>query len=339
MSMNYARVVLIGVLAFGLLIAPLAAGAQQARKIARVGFLGVGPPPSQEQIAQSPFVLAMRERGWVAGQNLVIERRYGESTDQLHVFATELGRLKVDVLVVASAGLATIARLEAKDTPIVIMASGDDLVRIGLVASLARPGGNITGSQILQDDLFEKRLQLLKELVPNLSRVAFLDENVTRSEPLYSKERARRQQRDPAAARSLGLELHSYITTRSEDFPALFGDMIKKGDHGLIVEATPFNTVNRRQIIDLAARHRIPAVFTFRIWMEAGGLMSYGADPSSFAPRAASLVDKILKGAKAGDLPIEQSTKFELGINLKTAKVLGLTIPPALLLRADHVIE
>jgi putative ABC transport system substrate-binding protein len=203
--MTYARVALAAMLAFGILVAPLAAEAQQARKIGRVGFLWFGPSPSQEQIAQSPFVTVMRELGWVEGQNLVIERRFGESADQLHAFAAELGRLKVDVLVVTNVGVATIARLEAKDTPIVIYSSGLDLVRIGFVSSLARPGGNTTGSQILQDDLFGKRLQLLNELVPNLSRVAFLDESVTSSEDLMNKERARRRQREPVAARSLGL--------------------------------------------------------------------------------------------------------------------------------------
>lgn len=337
--MMITRAALAIALALGVLVAPLAAEAQQTRKVARVGFLAFGPSPSQEQIAQSPFVAAMRERGWVEGQNLVIERRFGESADQLHASAAELGRLKVDVLVVQSAGLATIAGLEAKNTPIVINASGLDLVRIGLVASLSRPGGNITGSQILQDDLFGKRLQLLKELVPNLSRVASLDESVTTSEDLMSKERARRQERDPVAARSLGLELHFYTAARSEDFPALFGDMVKKGDRGLTVLATPFIVLHRKQIIDLAARHRIPASYSSTQFVEAGGLMSYGADRSVRIRRTALFVDNILKGAKPGDLPIEQSTKFELAINLKTAKALGLTIPRSLLLQADHVVE
>ena len=321
-----------------ILAVPLAAEAQQAGKVARVGFLWVGPFPSQQEIAQSPFVVAMRDRGWIEGQNLVIERRYGESAEQLHEFAAELGRLKVDVLVVFSGGQAAIARRAAKDTPIVIFSSGLDLVRMGLVASLARPGGNVTGSQDLQNDLFGKRLQLLKELVPNLLRVASLGEVVT-SGAIPSEERARVVQGNADAARSLGLELHFFRAARAEDFPALFGDMVKKGDRGLMVGASPFMNVQRKQITDLAARHRIPAMYSFANWVEAGGLISYGTKNPAAWRRTAVFVDKILKGAKPGDLPVEQSTEFELVINRKTAGVLGLTIPPSLLLQADHVIE
>ena len=329
----------IGTLAGGLLTAPLAAEAQQAGKIARVGIFWFGPFPSPEQIAQSPLAAALKELGWVEGQNLVLERRNGESSEQLHAAAAELGRLKVDVLVVPSAGLATIARLEAKNTPIVIVTSGTDLVRMGLVASLARPGGNITGSQVLQDDLFGKRLQLLKELVPRLSRVAFLNELVTLSEDLSDKERARRRQQDPITARSLGLELHLYNAARPDDFPSLFGEMSQKRDQGLVVEGTPFMIAHRKQIIDLAARHRIAAIYNSRFYVEPGGLVSYGADGSALTRRTATFVDKILKGANPGDLPIEQATKFELVINAKTAQALGLTIPQSLLSRADQVIQ
>jgi ABC-type uncharacterized transport system substrate-binding protein len=310
-----------------LLAGPLAAEAQQAGKVARVGFLGIGPFPSPQEIAQSPFVVAMKERGWVEGQNLIVERRFGQSTDQLHEFAAELGRLKVDVLVVISGAHAAIARREAKDTAIVVVGSGADLVRMGLVASLARPGGHVTGSQVLQTDLFGKHLELLRELVPNLSRVALLREGV----PV-----------DPApteAARSLGVELHVFRAVRPEDFPVLFDDMVKKGDRGLIVWATPFLYAHRKQINDLTTTHRIPAVYSLKAWVEAGGLMSYGAKNPLAWRRTAAFVDKILKGAKPGDLPVEQSTEFEMVINLKTAKALGLTIPPSLLRRADQIID
>jgi putative ABC transport system substrate-binding protein len=282
---------------------------------------------------------ALKELGWIEGQNLVLERRNGETSEQLHAAAAELGRLKVDVVVVPSAGLATIAHLEAKGTPIVIVTSGTDLVRMGLVASLARPGGNITGSQVLQDDLFGKRLQLLKELVPRLSRVAFLNELVTLSEELSEKERARRQQQDPTTARSLGLELHLYVATRPDEFPSLFGEMAKRRDQGVVVEGTPLMIMHRKQITDLAAKHRIAAIYNSRFYVESGGLVSYGADGSVLTRRTASFVDKILKGANPGDLPVEQATKFELVINAKTAQALGLAIPQSLLSRADQVIQ
>jgi len=322
-----------------LLAGPLAVQAQPTGKIARVGIFWFGPLPSPQQIAQSPLAAALKKLGWVEGQNLVLERRNGESSEQLHAAAAELGRLKVDVLVVPSAGLATIARLEAKNTPIVVVTSGTDLVRMGLATSLARPGGNITGSQVLQDDLFGKRLQLLKELVPRLSRVAFLNELITLSEDLSDKERARRGQQDPITARSLGLELHLYNAARPDDFPSLIGEMAKRGDQGLVVEGTPLMIAHRKEVIDLAAKHRIAAIYNSKFYVDSGGLVSYGADGSALTRRTASFVDKILKGANPGDLPIEQATKFELVINLKTAKALGLTIPQSMLSRADQVIQ
>ena len=325
-------------LSVGLLAAPLAAEAQQAKKIARVGLLWFGPPPSQGQIAQPSFVAAMSERGWVEGQNLVIERRYGESLNQFHQFSAELGRLKVDVIVVFNAALAAIAQLEAKDTPIVIYNSGLDLVRMGLVASLAKPGGNVTGFQGLQSELLGKRLQLLKELVPNLLRVAWLTGAVTMA-AIPSADLARDVELAEDSARFLGLELHRLSATRSEDLPALFRDMVNKRDRGLMVNAGTFTNAHRKQIVDLATQHRIPAMFSFKTWVEAGGFVSYGTKNPEAWRRTAVFVDKILKGAKPGDLPIERSTEFELVINMKTARALGLTIPPSLLQRADHVIE
>jgi putative ABC transport system substrate-binding protein len=324
-----------------LLAAPLAAEAQKSEKMARVGILGIGPAPSPQELAQSvstnQFWRSMRQLGWVDGQNLVVERRFGESADQLRAGAADLVRLKVDVLFVRDAGLAKILQLETKTMPIVVGSAQGDLVAGGLVESLARPGGNITGSQILNDDLTPKRLELLKALVPTLSKAAVLQEDVTLS--VVPQMRARYDQRAAIAARTLGIELHMFIVHRSEEFAAAFRDMTKNHDQGVLVGSSAFMFVHRRAIVDLAAAHRLPAIYELQNFVEPGGLMSYGVDIAEMERRAAVYVDRILKGAKPADLPVEQPTKFELVINLKTAKALGLTIPPSVLLRADEVIK
>jgi putative tryptophan/tyrosine transport system substrate-binding protein len=327
------------VLALLLLAAPLGAEAQKSEKMARVGILGIGPAPGPQELAKSistnPFWLSMRRFGWVEGQNMVVERRFGESADQLRTGAADLVRLKVDVLFVASAGLAKILQLETKTIPIVVGRADSDLVVGGLVDSLARPGGNITGSQLL--DLTPKRLELLKALVPNLSKVALLQEDVTHS--AVPQMRARADQGAAIAARTLGIELHTCIVHRAGDIAAAFLGMMKNRDQGVLVGASPFIFVHRKAIIDLAAEHRIAAVYSLQVYVEPGGLMSYGVNVPEMQQRAALYVDKILKGAKPADLPVEQPTKFDLVINLKTAKALGLTFPPSLLGRADQVIE
>ncbi len=268
---------------------------------------------------------------------MIVERRFGESADQLRAGAADLVRLKVDVLFVGGAGLAKILQLETKTIPIVVSAAGGDLVAAGLVDSVARPGGNITGLQSFSYDLVPKRLELLKALVPNLSRVAFLQEDVTLS--AVPELRARYDQQAAIAARTLSIELHTFIVHRAGEFAAAFLGMMKNRDQGVLVMSTPFTFVHRREIVDLAAVHRIAAVYESHLFVEPGGLMSYGVNIPEMSRRGAVYVDKILRGAKPADLPIEQPTKFELAINLKTAKALGLTIPPALLLRADQVIE
>jgi putative ABC transport system substrate-binding protein len=330
----------IGTMTGGLLAAPLAAEAQPAGKMARVGILGIGPAPSPQELAKSvstnPFWLSMRHLGWVEGQNMVVERRFGESADQLRAAAADLVRLKVDVLFVASAGLAKILQLETKTIPIVV-GRADNLVAGGLVDSLARPGGNITGSQLLTDDLTPKRLELLKALVPNLSRVALLQEDVTVS--AVPQTRAWSEQGAAIGAMTLGIELHTFIVHRPADIAAAFLGMVKNRDQAVLVGASPFVFVHRKAIIDLAAEHRIAAIYSLQVYVEPGGLMSYGVNVPEMQQRAAVYVDKILKGAKPADLPIQQPTKFDLVINLKTAKALGLTIPPSLLQRADQVIE
>jgi putative ABC transport system substrate-binding protein len=324
-----------------LLAAPRAAEAQKSEKKARVGILGIGPAPSPQELAKSvstnPFWLSMRQLGWVDGQNMVVERRFGESAEQLRSGAADLVRLKVDVLFVSGAGLAKILQQETKTIPIVVGRADNDLVAAGLVDSLARPGGNITGSQLLNDELIPKRLELLKALVPNLSKVAFLREDVTISAlPQLS---ARFDQQVAIAARSLGLEAHTFIVRRAGDLAAAFLGMKKNHDQAVVVMSPAFMFVHRKAVIDLAAAHRIAAVYDLQVFVEAGGLMSYGVDVSEMQRRAAFYVDKILKGTKPADLPIEQPTKFDLVINLKTAKALGLTVPQSLLARADQVIQ
>jgi putative tryptophan/tyrosine transport system substrate-binding protein len=324
-----------------LLAAPLAAEAQKSVKMARVGILGIGPTPSPQELAKSvstnPFWISMRELGWVDGQNMVVERRFGESVDQLRTGAADLVRLKVDVLFVSSAGLAKILQLETKTIPIVVGRADENLVAAGLVASLASPGGNVTGSQLLNDDLIPKRLELLKALVPNLSKVALLREDVTTS--VLPQIRARDGEEVAVAARGLGIEVHTFIVRRAEDLAAAFLGMKKNHDQGVVVMSPAFMFVHRKAVIDLAATHRIAAIYELRVFVEPGGLMSYGVNASEMQRRAAVYVDKILKGAKPADLPVQQPEKFELVINLKTAKALGLTIPPSLLGRADEVIQ
>ena len=331
----------IGTLAGGLLAAPLAAEAQPTGKMARVGVLGVGPTPSPQELAQSvstnQFWQSMRQLGWVDGQNMVVERRFGESADQLRKGAADLVRLRVDVLFVSSAGLAKILQLETKTIPIVVGRADNDLVAAGLVDSLARPGGNITGSQLLNDELIPKRLELLKALVPNLAKVALLREDVTTS--VLPQILDQYDQRIAIEARSLGIEVHTFIVRRAGDLAAAFLGMKKNHDQGVVMTSPALMFVHRKAVIDLAATHRIPAIYELQIFVEPGGLMSYGVNVPEMQRRAAVYVDKILKGAKPSELPVEQPEKFELVINLKTAKALGLTIPPSLLQRADQVIE
>src|SRR6266446_6997220 len=236
------RRVFLSALSGGLLAAPLAAEAQKSEKKARVGILNPGSAPSPEELAQSvatnEFWLSMRQLGWVDGQNMVVERRFGESAEQLRAGAADLVRRKVDVLFVASAGLAKILQLETKTIPIVVGRADNDLVAAGLVASLARPGGNITGSQLLNDDLVPKRLELLKAIVPNLSKVALLREDVTTSALPQIFDRF--DQQVATAARNLGIEIHTFIVHRPADIAAAFLGMVKNRDQAVLVGASPF---------------------------------------------------------------------------------------------------
>jgi putative tryptophan/tyrosine transport system substrate-binding protein len=323
------------------LAVPLAAEAQQSTKVARVGVLGAGPTPSADELAKSvssnPLWLSMRQLGWRYGENMIVERRFGESPTELRAGAADLVRLKVDVLFVGGAGLAKLLQLETKTIPIVVSAPGVDLVAAGLIDSLAKPGGNVTGVQSFAYDLVSKRLELLKTLVPGPLKVAVLQDDTTFSE--VPQLRSRYDEQAAIAARALGIELHTFVLHRAGEFAAAFTGMKKNRDRGLLVMTTPFMFAHRKEIIDLAAAHRIAAVYEHHLYVRHGGLMCYGVDLAEMSRRAAVYLDRILRGAKPADLPVEQPTKFELVINLKTAKALGLTIPPSLLGRADEVIQ
>jgi ABC-type uncharacterized transport system substrate-binding protein len=331
--------VLMVALMVGLLAAPLAVEAQQAVKVWKIAFLGGSPsavPPFQA------FQQGLRELGYVEGQNIAIERRYSEGrTERLPDLATTLVRLKVDVIVVDACGAPLNAASQATSTiPIVVAACNDDLVATGLISSLARPGGNITGLSELTPELGAKRLGLLKEAVPTVRRVAVLwnpaySERFSANFRFWSADWTEMR----AAAQVFGMTLQPVEIRGPDDFDPAFSAMTRERADALIAFSDPLIVFHGRRIADLAAKSRRPAMYASREVVDAGGLMSYGPSISDMFRRAAGYVAKILKGAKAADLPMEQPTKFELVINLKTAKALGLTIPQSLLLRADDVIR
>jgi len=313
--------------------APLAAEAQQAAKIARIGYLATNPATSPHP--REAFLQGLRDLGYVEGRNLVIEYRHAEGkVEQLPALAAELVALKVDVIV-ASGTLAALAAKQATSTlPIVFNPAGDP-VGSGLVTSLARPGGNVTGLSAFAPELIGKRLELLKQAVPGVSRVAVL------WQPGAFGERAEMDtlKRAEVAARDLGVPLQFVEARGPADFDRAFSDMTRARAGALTVLASNMFNSERRRLVDLAAKNRLPALYSARELVDAGGLMSYGANLADLNRRAATYVDRILKGTKPADLPVEQPTKFELIINLKTAKALGLTIPQSVLGRADEVIQ
>jgi len=337
-SLDYLRRRFMAALAGGLLCAPQFAKAQQGERIARVGFLYFGPSLSrEEQESWGPFWPTMKDLGWVYGKNIVAERRYGETLEQLHAAAAELARLKVEIVLVRSVGLARIAKEENPGTPIVVGEAGVDLVAVGLAASLARPGGNVTGTQVLNDELTAKRLEFLKMLVPNLSKIAWLRDDVTwAAAPVTG---TRYGELAAAAVRAQGVAPHFLVVHDPAELPAAFHEIRKNRNQALVVVNSPFMWENRKATLDLEFKHRLPAIYDLEQLVVDGGLISYGINVFEIYRRQAFYVDKILRGAKPGDLPIEQATKFELVINAKTAKALGLTIPAALLARANRVIE
>ncbi len=322
----------IGTLAGGLLAAPLAADAQPSGKVPRIGFLWTR---TLSEPGPDEFRQGLRELGWIEGQNLVIDYRFAEGRlDRLPDLAAELVRLKVDIIVAAvGTPAAAAAKNATKTIPIVMMAVGDP-VGTGLIASLARPGGNVTGlSYSVGLEIVGKQLELLKETVPKVRRVAILSNPANPAHTLWIRE-------VNVAARSLGVQLQLLEARGPHDFDGAFAAMAKERVGALLVLAdAAIFTLHRTRLADLAARSRLPAAYGTREIVEAGGLMSYGPSLRDFYRHIATFVDKILKGAKPGDLPVEQPTTFEFVINLKTAKALGLTIPPSLLQRADELIQ
>jgi putative ABC transport system substrate-binding protein len=315
-----------------LVLAPFRfAEAQQSVKVAKIGWLGLssasGQSPSSELLRRE-----FRALGYVEGKNIAFEYRDAQGKfDRLSAVADELVRLKVDVIVTSSSPGSLAAKNATRTIPIVFHGVADP-VAVGLVDSLARPGGNITGFTIITAELAGKRLELLKETIPKLSRVAVLWNPQNPGSALNWKE-------SQLSARDLGLQLYSMEVSSAAKFEGSFRAATKARSGALAVTQDPLNTTNRKVIADLALKNRLPAIYPRADFVESGGLMSYGADQAEVVKRVAVYVDKILKGAKPADLPVEQPTKFELLINLKTAKALGLTIPPVVMMRAEKVIK
>jgi len=317
-------------LAVGLLAVPLAGEAQQATKVWRIGYLGYAHPTEARDL--EAFRQRLRDLGYVEGKNLVIESRVAESSfEGLPALAAELVGLKVDVI--AAYGNTTIVALmrATKTIPIVMIVAGDP-VGAGLVSSLAHPGGNVTGLSNLSEGLTAKWLELLTQTVPGMTRVGVLMDPNSRTHATYLREIKTAGQ--PTGIAVLGLEARG-----RDEIERAFAALSKARAQGLIVLPSPVTLTHQTQIVELAAKNRLPAVYPWLEFTESGGLMTYSANRTEMYRRSATFIDKILKGAKPADLPVEQPTTFELVINLKTAKALGLTIPRSLLQRADHVIE
>ncbi len=328
------RAALTVVLTLGLLAAPLAAEAQQAAKVPRIGYLSINLAASPPQLHEA-FRQGLRDLGYVEGRNVVIEYRDAEGKpERLPALAAELVALKVDVIVAPTTPAALAAKQATRTLPIVFIGSGDP-VTDGLVTSLARPGGNVTGLSSLTPERVGKCLELLTQAVPGVSRVAAL------WQPGAVGERTEKDTLKGAevAARALGVRLQFVEARGPADIDSAFSDMTRARAGALAVWTTAMFVSERGRLVALAAKNRLPAVYTLREFVDAGGLMAYGHNQADLNRRAATYVDKILKGAKPADLPVEQPTKFELVINAKTAQALGLTIPQSLLLRADEVLH
>jgi putative tryptophan/tyrosine transport system substrate-binding protein len=316
-----------------LLAVAVIAEAQQPKKVPRIGYLSLLDPASESARAEV-IRLALRERGYIEGQNIAIEYRYMEGKrDRAPELAAELVRLKVDIILVAVGATIQAAKNATKTIPIVMVGPGPDPVKAGLVESLARPGGNVTGITFLSRELGGKRLELLKEAVTKVARVAVLYDQANTASAIEVKEDL------PVAARALGLTLQSWEIRDADGFERVFAALNKQRPDGLYVTGGPLMRAHQKRIVGLTLKSRLPSVYTTREFVDAGGLMSYGADEAESYRRVAYYVDRILNGAKPADLPVEQPTKFEFAINLKTAKQIGLTIPQSMLYRADKVIK
>jgi len=309
---------------------PLAARAQQAGKVYRIGVFTQGAPLMSK--TWSIFIDGLNELGWTEGKNIAFEPRYAENDlARLPELAAELVRLNVDVIL-AFGTLAPLAAKRASATIPIVLANAGDPLRSGLVVSLAQPGGNVTGMSLMAPDLGGKRLELLKELLPRLSRVAVIWNAANPYSALVFEETR-------GAAKTLAIELQSLEVRGPDDLGVVLDSAGRKRADALVTVEDPLTFNHRKQIADSCAKNRLPAIYGLREYADAGGLMAYGASQDDLLRRAVGYVNKILKGVKPADLPVQQPTKFELIINLKTAKALGLEIPPTLLARADEVIE
>jgi putative ABC transport system substrate-binding protein len=312
----------------GTLCAPVVARAQKAKKLTRIGYLSVDPKPDHQD---ELFKVGLRELGWVEGKNVAFEHRWAASgVDRLPAMAEELVALKVDLIVVWGTVAALAAKKATQSIPIVMVRVADP-VGSGIVASLAHPGGNITGVSNIAPELTGKRLEMLKEIVPGITRVAFLAHGGDPAHKLFIKEAQ-------DAGRILGLHIQPLVVKGAEDFDNAFFAMAREQAGALIVQPIFVSTGHGRRIAQLALRNRLPAIGGNPL-AEGGWLVSYGADTNVRLRRAAAIVDRILRGAKPADLPVEQPTHFTLVVNMKSAKALGLAIPQTILVRADRVIE
>ena len=321
----------LSVVAFVLVVGGDLIEAQQEKQVPRIGFVSNTSPSAVADRVEA-FRKGLRELGYVEGKNIVVEYRHSEGKpDRLPALMAELVRLKVDSIVTSGPSVTRAAKDTTSKIPIVFAQEGDP-VGSGLVASLARPGGNITGLSTFSPELHGKRLEILKEVIPRLARVAVLGTSTVEGHALFLKEQ------EPAA-RALRLQLQYLDLLNSRDIEPAFRAANKGKADALMVLAGPVLNAHRRQVVGLAVKNRLPAMYNFPEFVEAGGLMTYGVSNVDMARRAATYVDKILKGAKPADLPVEQPTKFELVINLKAAKQIGLMVPPNVLARADRVIR
>jgi putative ABC transport system substrate-binding protein len=325
------RIALAFTVGLGVLAAPLITAAQPTGKVPRIGFLS--PRSAGPDFRTDAFRHSLRDLGYVEGSTVLIEYRYAEGKpERLPQLAAELVRLKPDVIVTSSAPAIRAAKNATSDIPIVMASTGDPIAA-GFVASLARPGGNITGLSLLALGIGGKRLELLKEALPALKRVGVL----RKADNPFHQEMFKEMERSAAM---LGLRIDAVdIRDAGALTDSRFSALVKDGVGALIQLEDPFWAASRKPLVDLTMRHRLPTMFIEQDFVRAGGLMSYGVNAADLYRRAAVYVDKILKGVRPADLPVEQPVTFDLAINRRTAKALGLTIPPALLLRADHVID
>jgi putative ABC transport system substrate-binding protein len=321
---------LIGVITSAAIVLSLAAHAEEPTKLARIGFLGLAPASASASRVEA-LRAGLRDLGWVEGKNLVIEFRWAQRVDQLPELAAELVQMNVDIVFAPSSTFVEAARKATQSIPIVFALNADP-VGLGHVASLARPGGNITGLTMQSTELNTKQLEILKEAVPQSTRFGVLWNPSTPSHQLGLPA-------VEAAGETLGVTLIAVPTRTAEEFEPALAAMELQHVGGFLDLASPLSYSERVRLAELAVQHRLPGMFGIRANAEAGGLMSYAADINDLHRRAAAYVDKILKGAKPADLPVEQASKFELVINLKTAKAIGVEIPPIVLARADELIE